>query len=189
MKTQNIPLLRFEPATKAGIIERDVIFILCGSLIIALTAQIELPFWPVPLTGQTFGVMLVAGLLGSKRGFAAVAAYLAEGAAGLPVFAGASAGAWKFAGPTGGYLIGFLFAAYAAGLLIERAKSPSFTSNFIAMAIGTLIILLCGNLWLGVIVGWDSVLAYGLYPFIPGAIVKTLFAAGIVYAGTKISER
>src|SRR5688500_5468041 len=95
------------PAERSRALAYDAIVIVGGALLVALLAQIEIPMWPVPITGQTFAVLLVAALIGSKRGALAMITYLAMGAGGAPVFAGASGGVAKIAGPTGGYLIGF----------------------------------------------------------------------------------
>ena len=120
----------------------DLALILAGSALIALSAQVAfpLPFSPVPVTGQTFGVLLVASLLGRARGTAAVLAYLAEGAAGLPVFAGAAAGPAKLIGPTGGYLTGFVLGAYVCGWLAERGWDRTPFKTTISMILGNIAI-------------------------------------------------
>ncbi len=163
--------------------------IIAGSIVIALSAQVIIPFWPVPVTGQTFGVLLVAALLGRKRGTAAVLAYLAEGAMGLPVFAGGSAGFMKFAGPTGGYLIGFIVAAYVTGLLVERVRKGDFVASVIAMTAGTVVIFIFGLAQLSIFTGFGDLLAMGFIPFIPGAVIKIIAAALVFTGGMKLIEK
>ena len=144
--------------------------------------SINLPFSPVPITGQTFGVLLIAMTLGKVRGTAVVGAYLFEGACGPPVFAGGSTGLIKFMGPTGGYLIGFVPAVYLVGYLSERGWTNSFTSAFLTMIIGTLIIFIFGISWLAVTAGFGTALSIGLYPYIPGAVIKIILATVTVYS-------
>jgi biotin transporter BioY len=116
---------------------RDVILIVLGALFVAVLAQIEipLPFTPVPITGQTFGVLLVGAALGSKRGAASLASYLSMGIVGLPFFAGGAHGLDILIGATGGYLIGFVVAAYVIGLLAERGLERSMRTSMIPFLI------------------------------------------------------
>ena len=151
--------------------------------------SINLPFSPVPITGQTLGVLLIAMALGRVRGMAVVAAYLLEGAAGLPVFAGGKAGAAWLIGPTGGYLIGFLAAAFIAGYLADRGWDKSYLKSVAAMTIGTAVIFVCGLAWLSRFVPDSAILATGLVPFIPGAIVKIGLAAVILPSIWKFVKR
>lgn len=138
---------------------------------------INLPFSPVPITGQTLGVMLIAIALGRVRGTAVVSAYILEGILGLPVFANGMAGMAVLFGPTGGYLIGFVVAAWIIGTLADRGWDRSFVLSFTAMTIGTIVILGCGLIWLSRFVGGEMLLTTGLVPFLPGAIVKLVVAA------------
>src|SRR5512134_194528 len=128
---------------------RDLTLIVLGALFVAALAQVEvpLPFTPVPITGQTFGVLLVGAALGSKRGAASLASYLAMGSFGLPFFAGGAHGPDILLGATGGYLIGFAIAAYVIGLLAERGLERSVRTSFLPFLIGTVIIYVCGVLW------------------------------------------
>jgi biotin transport system substrate-specific component len=155
------------------------LLVLAGSMLIALFSQIQipLPFTPVPITGQTFAVLVVGMALGARNGALAVLAYLLEGFSGLPVFAGAGAGIVHLLGPTGGYLLGFVLAAMLCGKLAELGFDRSFSKTLFAMALGNLVIFLPGLLWLSNFVPAGQVLVFGLIPFIPGAIVKTLAAA------------
>ena len=165
---------------------RDVALVLAGSWLIALTAQIELPMWPVPVTGQTFGVLLVAALLGSRRGVAAILAYLTQGALGLPFFAGGAAGFAVLVGPTAGYLAGFVPAAFVVGYLCERGWDRRVGTAVLAMILGNVVIYLFGVSWLATFVGWDQVLTLGLIPFIPGDILKVLLTAVMLPLGWKL---
>jgi len=170
----------YSPAqhTRAAWWTYQIAITLAGSLLIALSAQISftLPFSPVPFTGQTFGVLLAGTLLGSRRGALAVMAYLAEGASGLPVFAGGAFGPAYFFGPTGGYLLGFIPAAYVSGWLAERGFDKRVWSMALAMLAGTAVILTLGAAWLAVLVGAERALTLGVLPFLAGDVVKILAA-------------
>lgn len=168
----------------------NLALILGGSILLALLAQvaIPLPFSPVPITGQTFGVLLIGATLGSKRGALCILTYLAEGMAGLPVFTGAGAGMAALAGPTGGYLVGFVLAAYLTGWLAERGWDRNFKTNLLAMLLGNLVIYVGGLSWLGLLVGFDNVLTLGLFPFIPGDVVKILLAAGLLPLAWRLTQ-
>ena len=158
---------------------RDVFLILAFSLINAGFARISipLPFTPVPITGQTLAVLLTGAALGSRRGSLAMLAYLAEGSAGLPVFAGGGSGLfWTMA--SGGYLIGYVPAAFVVGLLTERGWNKG-TWVLVAMLAGNMVLYVPGLIQLAFWVGWDRTLALGLYPFIPGDLVK-LYIASLV---------
>jgi biotin transport system substrate-specific component len=146
----------------------------------------NLPFSPVPITGQTFGVLLVAMALGRVRGSAVVLAYLAEGAAGLPVFAGGTAGIGALAGPTGGYLIGFLLAAYLTGWLADHGWDRGYFKSTVAMLAGNVVIFACGLAQLSTFVPSGTVMVMGLYPFIVGGIIKISLAAVILPSVWKI---
>ena len=149
----------------------------------------NLPFSPVPVTGQTFGVLLVAMALGRVRGSSVVLAYLAEGAAGLPVFAGGAAGVGVLVGPTGGYLIGFLAAAYLVGWLADIGWDKGYFKSVLAMAAGNVLIFVCGLAQLSLFVPAGSILAMGFYPFIVGGIVKIALAAVILPSVWRIVNR
>jgi biotin transport system substrate-specific component len=153
---------------------RDVLAVLGASAAIAVSARIciPLPFSPVPVTAQTLTVLLTGILLGSRLGSLAVLAYLAEGAAGLPVFA-AGGGLAYLAGPTGGYLAGFLAAAFVTGRLAESGWDRRPATAAAAMAVGNLLIYLSGFLWLLRFTGAGEALAAGIFPFLPGDLLKT----------------
>lgn len=167
------------PRAGAFSLAYDLALVLAGSALIALSARvaIPLPFSPVPVTGQTFAVLLVGAALGRWRGAAAVLAYLAEGAAGLPVFAGAHAGPAVLLGPTGGYLFGFVPGAWLCGLLAERGWDRRVGSTILSMILGNVVIFAVALPWLARYVGGSSVWALGFWPFIPGDVVKIGLAA------------
>lgn len=156
----------------------DATLIIGGSILIALSAQIRflLPFSPVPITGQTFAVLFVGALFGANRGAATVLAYLAQGFAGLPVFAGGMSGAVYFAGPTGGYLAGFVIAAYVVGLAADRGWMRNALHVAVAMVAGNLAIYGFGALWLSAYTGFPQALAAGVTPFLAGDVVKIAVA-------------
>lgn len=156
---------------------RDIMLVLAGSWLLALAAQIEIPLWPVPITGQTLGVLLIAALLGSRRGASSVLVYLGQGALGLPVFAGGSGGLARLAGPTGGYLAGFVATAFVVGWLSERGWDRRLATTALAMIVGNLLIYGFGLPWLAIWVGWPSALSLGLFPFIVGDLLKIALAS------------
>jgi biotin transport system substrate-specific component len=160
----------------------DVLLIAGFSLVIALCAQvaIPLPFTPVPVTLQTLAVIVAGGLLGSARGTAAVLAYIGEGFAGLPVFSGGRAGVAHLFGPTGGYLVGFVLAAFLVGLLVEHGAGRSWLATCAALVAGSLIIYVPGAIWLGAFTGMQKALALGVTPFLIGDALKTIVGCGIV---------
>lgn len=168
----------------------DVALIVGGSLFVALSARIAipLPFSPVPITGQTLAVLLVGALLGSRRGASALLLYLLEGAVGLPVFAGGMSGLAYMLGPTGGYLIGFVCAAFVAGLLAEKRWDRRPQKSALAMLLGNLVIYVCGLSWLARFVGVDKALALGFCPFIAGDLMKLALATVLLPSGWKIVE-
>jgi len=166
----------------------DAVLIIGGSLLIGLFAhaRVWLPFGPVPVTGQTFAVLMVGALLGSQRGCLAVLAYIIEGAAGLPVFA-AGAGAAALLGPTGGYLFGFIPAAYITGWLAEKGWDRRAGTTVLAMVFGNMAIYTFGLLWLCLMTGFSArILTLGLFPFIIGDLVKIILAAILLPAGWKL---
>jgi len=167
---------------------RDAALIVIGVVFIALGAQvrIHLPFSPVPVTMQTFAVLLAGALLGRQRGTAATLAYLTSGLLGLPVFNGWSGGASHLLGPTGGYLVGFVAAAYVTGALIERGWHTHAFTTFLALLVGDSVIYLCGLPWLAAFVGTEKAIALGLWPFLLGDLVKTIATTTLLYNGASI---
>jgi biotin transport system substrate-specific component len=183
----------------------DAGLVVLGSLVVAALAQLSLrlPFTPVPVTGQTLAVLLVGASLGSVRGGASVLLYLAQGAAGLPVFAEGKAGAafLVMADPlhtTGGYLWGFVLAAFVVGFLAERGWDRRLGSAIGAMLIGEVIVFALGVAWLAAALGvplqapgqtFNDALEFGLYPFVVGEIAKLLIAGGLLPASWKLLTR
>jgi biotin transport system substrate-specific component len=160
---------------------RQVAIVVGASLFVALCARVTvpLPFTPVPLTLQNFGVLLVGLTLGSKRGFAALALYLMEGASGMPVFSLGAAGLGYLTGVTGGFLLAYPFVAGLAGWVMERGKKTfarAITAGFLAE-----ILLFAGGLaWLAAITHSASLaIRYGLYWFVFAEVIKIMLAAGI----------
>jgi biotin transport system substrate-specific component len=168
---------------------RDLTLIVLGTLFTAILAQVQipLPFTPVPLTGQTFAVLLVGAALGSKRGIASMVLYLALGALGLPFFAGGAHGLKVVIGATGGYLVGFIISAYIIGLFAERGLERSVSTSLIPFLVGTIIIYACGVTWLAVILGsFSKAIALGLVPFLIGDAIKLVAAALALPAAWKV---
>lgn len=163
------------------------------SLLVALSAQVvvPLPWTPVPVTGQTFAVLLTGALLGSRLGALAMLAYLAEGAAGLPFFKGGAGGAhYLFLSPTAGYLFAFPAAAFVTGLLAERGWDRRPLKAAAAMFLGSLVILASGWAWLALFyrTAGDAFVA-GVVPFLPGDLVKIALAAAALPAGWALLRR
>jgi biotin transport system substrate-specific component len=169
---------------RAGSLLYDLALVLLGNALLALSAQVAvpIPLSPVPVTGQTFAVLLAGAALGRARGAAAVLAYLAEGAAGLPVFAGGVAGPAALLGPTGGYLLGFLPAAWICGALAERGWDRHLPGTLAAMAAGDLAIFALGVPWLARFVGLENAFTLGVAPFLVGNVAKIVLAASVLPA-------
>ena len=179
------------PSLKRHALFYDVAWIAGCNLLIALSAQIaiRLPFSPVPITGQTLAVLMTGALLGSKRGVLCLLVYLVEGLAGLPVFSGGAAGLARLAGPTGGYLVGFIAAAFVTGLLAERGWDRRVETTISAMLLGNAVIYAFGLPWLALFVGVERVVALGLQPFVFGDLLKLLLAATFLPFGWKLLGR
>lgn len=178
MKTSAAIYYKFKP--NSFVYELPLLLTFNVLLVACSYLSINLPFSPVPITAQTFGILLIAMTLGRVRGVAVVSAYLLEGAIGLPVFAGGMAGLAKFTGPTGGYLIGFLAAAYLVGWLADHGWDRGYLKSSLAMIAGTALIFVTGLIWLSVYVPSDMVLELGFYPFLIGAAIKISLASLIL---------
>jgi len=163
---------------------RGVVLSVIGSLLIWASAKIQLPFYPVPMTMQTFVILSIGMAYGWRLGAATVLLYLAEGVMGLPVFSGSpekGVGLAYMLGGTGGYLFGFLLAATVTGALAERGWDRSFATTALAMLIGNAVIYIPGLVWLGTLFGWDKpILAWGMVPFLTGDLTKLALAAVIL---------
>jgi biotin transport system substrate-specific component len=160
-----------------------------GFLAMAAQAAVPVPFSPVPVTGQTLAVLLVGALLGPRRAGLCLMAYLAEGAAGWPVFAGGMAGPAVLTGPTGGYLIGFLPAACLTGWLAERGWDRKPIRTAAAMAAGNGVIYAFGLPWLSRFVPEGGLLAAGLLPFLSGDLLKLALASALLPYGWRLLGR
>jgi len=182
--------------------QRHILMITAGVLVITLSAQVSipLPFTPVPITGQTFGMLFTSALLGFRRSLATVAIYLLLGTLGLPVFAGWSSGVGKVAsvvdgavvlGATGGYLVGFLIAGGLVGRLAELGWDRHLGGSVGAMVLGNGVIYLVGVPWLMAALGIDfaKALDLGFYPFLLGDVIKIALAAALLPAGWWLVKR
>ncbi|MDJ0859305.1 MAG: biotin transporter BioY [Dinoroseobacter sp.] len=179
---------------------RKALLVLGGSAFIAIAAQISVPMFPVPMTLQMLAILLVGFAYGSKLGAATVLAYLAEGLMGLPVFANAMNGA-AFAGPTAGFLIGFVAVAYVAGLAAERGVAKGFVGTAVAAIFASALVYIPGVIWPMAVassfgieggwvgIGWDKIWAWFMGPFLIGDTVKALIAALIVSGAWKVLRK
>ena len=184
----------FGSATQMALIPRilrEIVLVVTGSILIAFAAQFyfPLPFSPVPITGQTFAVLLLAALYGHNRGGLTVLTYLILGIAGRPVFASGTFGIATIIGPTGGYLVGFLPAAYIVGFLSKKGWDRKVWTTATSMIIGNVVIYLVGTTWLSRFVGWDNVLQTGLIPFLIGDGAKIILATLLLPTGWKLINR
>ena len=169
---------------------RDVLLVVGASLVTAAAARIALPVpWsPVPLTGQTFAVLLTGAALGARRAVLAQALYLIEGAMGLPFFAAGLGGPLVLAGPTGGFLLAFPLAAAVTGACAEHGWDRRFGTMLSAMLLGSAVILVSGLAVLSRFVPADRLLAAGLLPFLPGDAVKAVAAALALPAAWRLAN-
>jgi biotin transport system substrate-specific component len=180
----------FRPTEKSSATIYDVIIIVFASLLVGLSAQLRiyLPISPVPITAQTFAVLVLGILLGSRRGGLAMLAYLVEGILGLPVFA-AGVGLPVILGPTGGYLVGFVAAAYLVGRLAEMGWDRHIITTIAAMLAGEIVLYTFGVCWLAMLTNIRTALTVGLYPFVVGDILKVALAAAVLPAGWMLVHR
>ena len=165
--------------------------VLASSFVIAAFTQIKihLPFTPVPVTGQTFAVLMMGYALGARLGLYSVGTYILLGIVGLPFFASGASGIMYLKGVTGGYLIGFVPSVLLVGYLSEKRLFKNYVSSVGLFLLSLIPVYICGLLWLGYLVGFNKVLSLGLIPFIPGALTKVLLASGIVSLSQKVFRR
>ena len=168
---------------------RSVGLVIVFSLLTALSAQIVIPIGPVPITGQTFAVLLTGALLGSRLGAAAMIAYLIEGASGLPFFQQGQFGLAHLQGLSGGYLIAFPAAAFVTGAFAEHGWDKRFLTAAAAMAIGSVLILLSGWAWLSFFRSPLFAFQAGVAPFLLGDVIKILLAAAVLPSGWYLLNR
>lgn len=181
----------FSPADTPYPLINTIVALILSSGFVALSAQayMELRVGPVPITGQTFSVLLVGATLGSRLGTAALLLYLAEGIVGMPVFSGGNSG-WAYfsGGPTGGYLAGFVAGAFVTGWLCERGWDRHVLLTAAAMALGNVAIYACGVVRLADFVGWSEVWAAGVQPFLAGAAAKIALASGLLPGAWRVRD-
>jgi biotin transport system substrate-specific component len=182
------------PSNRVASLVADVALVALGVALIGLSAQVSIPLpnTPVPLTGQTFAVLLVGGAYGATRGFATMAAYLVIGGLGYGVFADQTSG-WdmlRFSSATGGYLVGMLIAATVVGWLADRGWDRKASRSVPAMVLGNVIIYAVGATWLAHALDLTAAQAWnaGVKDFLPGDAIKILLAAGLLPAGWKLVD-
>jgi len=170
---------------------RQVGLVIGFSLLTALAAQVVIPVGPIPITGQTFAVLLTGALLGSRLGAMAMIVYLVEGASGLPFFSGGHGGLLHLMGPTGGYLVAFPAAAFITGAFAEHNWDRRFLTAAAAMAIGSILIMLSGWAWFSVVMRTSPGLTFAatVLKFIPGDIIKITLAAAVLPSGWKLLRK
>ncbi len=159
---------------------KEITCLMSAVLMLAALSRVTIPLQPVPVTGQTLGVLLTGVMLGRKRALAVVITYLGMGLIGFPIFANGAFGLATLIGPTGGYLLGFIPAAFVMGWLGDKGWYKKVVTSISALFIGHMIIFTFGLLWLSNFMGWTGVLATGLIPFLPGAAAKTLIAFALI---------
>jgi biotin transport system substrate-specific component len=184
--------LRLAVFPRSGLLA-DVVLVVAGAAVVALAAQWEIKLWftPVPITGQTFAVLLVGASLGWLRGGASLLLYFLVGLAGAPVYAGGEGG-WEWVeGATGGYLIGFIFAAALTGWLAQRRWDRQFSSSVAAMLTASVVIYAFGLPWLAHVanLGVEDTLEAGLYPFVVGDLLKLYLAGALLPGAWRLVER
>lgn len=179
------------PAERTHATVFNAVAVIGGSIFIALSAQISffIPLNPVPITGQTFAVLLIGALFGAKLGSAAVLLYLAEGAAGLPVFSAGGATTAHLFGPSGGYLVGFIGAAWIVGSLADRGWTGHPVTTAVAMVLGAAVYFAVGAAWLSMFVGAENAIVVGVLPFLLGDSLKIVLAAVILPLATRYAIR
>jgi len=153
-----------------------------------VSAKVQIPLWPVPITMQTYVVLVIAMGYGLRLGMASIGTYVALGALGLPVFAGTpekGAGLVYLAGPTGGYVVGFIVAAAACGVLAARGWGRTFGRSLLAALLGHALIISCGVAWLAFALGWEKAIVVGAAPFAWGTLLKAMLVSVTLTGGSK----
>ncbi|WP_088150515.1 biotin transporter BioY [Inquilinus limosus] len=190
MTTRTLPpmLSLWRTDGQSGLLRAAVLVVL-GSALMALSAKVQVPFIPVPMTLQSGVVLLIGGAYGWRLGGLAMLAYLAEGLVGLPVFAGLAAGPAYFAGPTAGYLVGFVASAALMGLAVERGWTRSLVGMAAAIIVASVVPFVTGVAWLAVLVGPAAAISAGLVPFIPAAALKGALAGLLLAKFDGLAQR
>ena len=176
------------PVTAGNRVLRTILLVAAGCALLTVSAKIQVPFWPVPMTMQTFVVLVLGAALGWRMAGATVLAYLVQGAAGLPVFAGGGGLAY-LTGPTGGYLVGFLAGAVVVGWLAERGWDRNFASSLITMTLGIATVFTFGVGYLASLIGLQPAVAAGLLPFMAGEALKIALAMAVMPLAWKLLAR
>jgi len=160
----------------------DIVLVVAGAALVTVLAQVAIPLWPVPITGQTLGVLLVGSTLGWLRGAISMVLYAVLGVVGLPVFSDGAHGSNVLFGATGGYIVGFIVSAALVGWLAERQWDRKILKAIVTFVAGSVVVFAIGLPWLAVVLHTDlpTTLQYGLYPFIIGGIIKAVIAAGLL---------
>lgn len=160
----------------------DVVLVVAGAALGTVLAQVAIPLWPVPITGQTLAVLLVGSTLGWARGAISMVLYAVLGLVGLPVYSDGTHGAGVLFGATGGYIIGFVVSAALVGWLAERQWDRKILKAIVTFVAGSVVVFAIGLPWLAVVLHTDlpTTLQYGLYPFIVGGVIKAVIAAGLL---------
>ena len=185
MTSQSSLVAAVWPAADRLNLVRQGLLVVAGSLLMTLAAKIVVPFWPVPMTLQTFATFVIGMAFGWRLAGATIMLYLGQGAAGLPVFA-SGGGIVYFTGPTAGYLVGFLAAAVLVGWLAERGWDRNVTQTLAALVLGELVILGLGGAWMSVLFGPAKAWTAGIAPFLLGDALKIALAALLVPACWKL---
>jgi biotin transport system substrate-specific component len=173
------------PSSQTNRLLRTLTLAVLGSLALAISAKMTVPFWPVPVTMQSFVVLALGASLGWRVAGATLALYLVEGTLGMPVFANMAG----LMGPTGGYLVGFLLAAMLVGYLAERGADKNVFTMFAAMLAGAALIYVPGIAWLATFTGLEKAIAVGFVPFILGDVLKAALAAAVFPAAWSLLRR
>lgn len=160
--------------------------VLIGTCLITAGAWINVPMFPVPMTMQSLAVLLIAGTYGMRLASITTAAYIAQGAVGMPVFAGGVGGPAHLVGPTGGYLIGFIVCAALVAALYEHGFDKGVVKPLAALFAGSIALMVCGVAYLATFTGFENAIATGLTPFILGMVVKAVLAFALIKGSQKI---
>ena len=179
MQNNTVLINRIFPTEGTSTYLKNIILVIFGTLLLTVSAKVQVPFWPVPMTMQTFVVFLIGMTYGWRLALFTLLAYLFEGAIGLPVFAKGGGLAYLI-GPTAGYLYGMFFASIVIGMLSQKGFSNSYALCLIALIIGSIIIFALGVGYLGSIIGYDKAITAGLMPFIPSELFKIALAVAII---------
>lgn len=179
----------WQPETRVARAVRAVTLVLAGSLLLAVSAKVQIPFVPIPFTMQTAVVLAIGLTYGPALGTATVTAYLAEGAAGLPVFAAGGGAAYLTTSPTAGFLWGMLLATVLMGLLVRHGWDTTVPRTLAAMLAGTIVIFAVGVTWLGFQIGQEAAIANGLRPFLGSEALKIALVALALPAARRAVDR